>query len=191
MKPQVSLIRDASDRALPPSIFLRERSSRGGQRARFRLVIRSRSDVQRARNANVPVSLLEPATVAALGYPLQFKPRLILAAAEAASLAESPFKLLVFQSAEGARNPTLEDTIVAMLSIDPLGARRIALANRERVDGVRLLKRIFQENLEGRAYRVRLGEFAPGLPVASGVQPLSRTALRVEDARQFAHGPSA
>ncbi|MGI0132105.1 MAG: hypothetical protein ACREDK_03285 [Thermoplasmata archaeon] len=189
MKPETVLTREPGDRTLAPSVFVKEHSERGGQRARYRLNIHSRADVGVARRAHLAVSLLDPSMVARLGYPLSFRPRLLIGEAESLALAESVFKTIVFHDEEAARNPTLEDTIVAMLSVDVLGARRISVENRTRIDGSRLLKRILREDAERLAYRVRLNEFAPGLPKPPGVEPISRATLVAEDRREFARGP--
>ena len=142
-----------------------------------------------ARRAGLPLSLLEPATIEALGYPLSFRPRLILSGS-LAPLVETRYRRLVVSDPEAARDPRWEDLIVAMLRIDALGARRIAHDHRSAIDPVRLLKRVLAENLEGRAYEIRLDEYAPGLPRIPGVRPLSRAALRAEETRPFSRGPA-
>lgn len=134
------------------------------------------------------MSILHPQAVERLGYPLSFRPRLLIAK-PLLPLVETTFRVQVVSDEAAAGNPTLEDIVVEMLRVDPLGARRIALAHAERIDSLRLLKRVLAENLESRAYEVRLDEFAPGLPKVKGIRPLSRSALRAEDAREFARGP--
>ena len=189
MKPETVLVRDPGDRALVPSIFVREESVRGGQRARYRLRLRSKKDVDAARRVRLALSLLEPEAIASLGYPLSFKPRLLVGESEALAIVETKFKPIVFRHEDAARNPTLEDTIVAMLEVDPLGARRIAVENRDQLDGALLLKRILGEDKERLAYRVRLDDFAPGLPLPRGVRPIPRESLRVEDRRELGQRP--
>ena len=189
MKPETLLVRDPGDRSLSRSVFVRQEPVRGGQRARYRVRLRSSRDVDEARRAKLALSLLEPKTIANLGYPLSFKPRLLVGEHEAAAIDETRFKPIIFHSESAARDPTLEDTIVAMLMIDPLGARRIAVRNRNSLDGVRLLKRILGEDKERLAYRVRLDEFAPGLPAVPGVRPIPRAGLQAEDRREFAQRP--
>lgn len=186
MKTETVLVRDPGDRDLTPSVFVKEASVRGGQRARYRLRLRSKRDVAAARRAGLAISLLESAAIAALGYPLSFKPKILVGATEAPTILKSTFKPIVFKDGQAARTPTLEDTVVAMLAIDPLGARRIAVENRQRLDTARLLKRILSENKERLAYRVRLDDFAPGLRAPEGIAPISRGALRREDHREFA-----
>lgn len=189
MRPETVLVRDPGDRALAPAVFIREESVRGGQQARYRLRLRSRNDVEVARRARLALSLLDPEAIALLGYPLSFKPRLLVGELESLAIVESRFKPIVFHSEDAARNPTLADTVVAMLAVDPLGARRIAVENRNQLDGALLLKRILGEDKERLAYRVRLDDFAPGLPVPQGVRPIPRESLRVEDLRELGRRP--
>ena len=184
-----SFRRDPSEKAATPPIFVPEPKASHRPPARYRSVrIGSKEDVETARKAGLPLSLLEPERIEQLGYPLSFRPRLLLPAM-LEPLVETTFRPLVLTDPEAARNPTLEDLVVAMLWIDALGARRIAHAHRSEIDSLRLLKRVLAENLEGRAYEVRLDQFAPGIPKVRGVRPLSRAALRAEESRQFSVGP--
>ena len=63
MKPETTLVRDPGDRSLSSSVFLKEESARGGQRARYRVRLRSKGDVEEARRTHLPMPLLEPETV--------------------------------------------------------------------------------------------------------------------------------
>jgi hypothetical protein len=140
--------------------------------------------VETVRRANLPISILDSRLSEALGHPLSFTPALI-AAKELLPILDTGFRTITFTEAEAARSPRIEDFIVAMLRIDTLGARRIARANATVLDPVRLLKRILAEGLEARASRVRLDEFAPGLPKVPGVRPIAKSALASEDRRTF------
>ena len=190
MQAAVSLVRDPKDRVLSPAVFIK--AERGPHRpvARYdRIRLQTAEHVRLARRARLPVSLLEPETIEKLGYPLSFRPRLLVPS-RFVPLVETSFRVLTFADEGAARDPSLEDYIVAMLTVDALGARRIAVEHRNEIDPIRLLRRVLAEGLEARAFEVRLDEFAPGLPRISGVRPLSRTALRSEDRREFAKGPS-
>lgn len=181
--------RNPSEKAATPSIFVPEPKASHRPPARYRTVrIRSKADVEIARRAGLPLSLLEPERIESLGYPLSFRPRLLIPT-QLERMVETRFRPLVLTDAEAARNPTLEDLVVAMLRIDALGARRIAHEHQNEIDSLRLLKRVLAENLEGRAYEVRLDQYAPGIPRVPGVKPLSRAALRAEEHRQFSRGP--
>jgi hypothetical protein len=180
--------RDPTEKAATPSIFVAEPKVSHRPTTRYRSVrIRTKEDVETARRAGLPLTLLEPATVERLGYPLSFRPRLLLPRSFESAV-ETTFRRLTFSDPTAAKNPTIEDIVVAMLSIDALGARRIAYENRNAIDPVRLLKRVLAEDLEGRAFEVRLGDFAPGIPKVPGVSPLSRATLDAEDRRLFSWG---
>jgi hypothetical protein len=183
------LVREPSDRSLPGSVFVRAARAPHRPILRFeRVNIGSKVDVRLARRAGLPLSLLEPARIERLGYPLSFRPRLLVGR-DLLPIVHSRFAVIPFGDADAAREPGIEDLVVAMLSIDPLGARRVARVHRAEIDPIRLLKRVLAENLERRAYEVRLDEFAPGIPRSVGLEPLSRMALREEDRREFSRGP--
>ncbi len=189
MQADVALIREPSDRALPESVFPRPGRPAHRPVVRFRSIrIRTTDDVRTARRAGLALSLLDPGQVERLGYPLSFRPRLMVDRLMV-PLVRSTFPILPVSDPQAARSPGLEDLVVAMLAIDSLGARRIAKAHRSSIDPVRLLKRILAEDQERRAFEVRLDEFAPGLPKLPGVLPLTRPALDAEDSREFSRGP--
>jgi hypothetical protein len=181
----VSLIREPGDRTLSPSVFVRAGRPAHRPVTRYeRVRIHSESDVRAVRRAGLPVSVFDSALSESLGYPLTFRPALIVAR-EVLPLVETRFRTIAFADAQAARSPSIEDHIVAMLWIDTLGARRIARENAVRLDPARLLRRILVEGAEDRAYRVRLDEFAPGLPVPFGVKAIPRVALERDDRREF------
>jgi len=144
--------------------------------------------VQTARKANLPISLFDSLQSQTLGHSLSFKP-VLLVPREYLPVLDTGFRTITFIDLDAARSPRIEDFIVAMLRIDALGARRIARANRASLDPILLLRRIMAEGLEARAYRVRLDEYAPGLPASPGVRPISKGALESEDRRVFVRRP--
>ena len=173
MRARISLIREPTDRTLPPSVFVRAKRLPHRPITSFVQVrIHSESDVETARRANLPISLFDEAQSEAFGYPLSFKPVLFVARKYLTTI-ETNFRTIPSVDAEAARFPGIEDFVVAMLRIDALGARRIAKENAESLDPIRLLSRIIIEGVEDRAYRVRLDEFAPGLPVSPGIKPIA------------------
>lgn len=189
MRADITLVREPNDRTLPPSVFIRAERAPHRPITRFtRVRIHSKGDVETVRRANLPVSLFDSARSGALGYPLAFKPVLIVAKDFLPAI-DTRFRTIPFLDSAAARSPKLEDYIVAMLKIDTLGARRIAKENVSSIDSARLLKRIIVEGVDDRAYRVRLDEFAPGLPIAPGVKPISKTVLKAEDNRPFIQVP--
>jgi hypothetical protein len=185
MRTDLSLVRDPKDRNLPSRIFVRAGRPSHRPVARYsRVRIRTQDDVEAVRKARLPVSILDSRQSKTLGHPLSFRP-VLLVGKDLAPLLDTGFRTITFIDAEAARSPRIEDFIVAMLSIDTLGARRIAKANAAIIDPVRLLKRILAEGLEARAYRVRLDEFAPGLPAPRGIRAIAKNALASEDRRTF------
>jgi hypothetical protein len=189
MRVEESFRREPGSTSRTPDIFVPEPVLSHRPATRYRSVrINSSKDVETARRAGLPVSILEPKLIESLGYPLSFRPRLLVPK-PLRPLIETNYRVQVLADPDAARDPSIEDLVVEMLRIDALGARRIAHDHRKAIDGLRLLKRILAENLEGRAYEVRLGDFAPGLPKVEGVHQLSRTALRAEESREFANGP--
>jgi hypothetical protein len=185
----LSLVRDARDRALPSAVFVSARPPPHRPVTRYTTIrIHSKSDLAAARKANLPISMFDSLQSEELGYPLSFKP-VLMVAREYLPVLETGFRTITFGDTEAARSPAIEDFIVTMLQIDTLGARRIAKMNAAKIDPLRLLRQILAERLEGRAYRVRLDEFAPGLPAPPGVTPISKRALAWEDRRAFVQVP--
>jgi hypothetical protein len=186
MQPETRLVRDHRDRSLAPGLFVPEERPTHRPRLRYRAHIDSEEDVKEARRAGLHLSLFDSATAARLGYPLEFKPRLLVAK-DVAPAVDTRFKTISFSDPLAAGAPQLEDYIVAMLQVDPLGARRIARDNRKAINQVELLRKIFREGVEARAYRVRLDDFAPGLPKVG--EPIPRVGLTAEDRRDFGRLP--
>lgn len=129
-----------------------------------------------------PVFLLTPELVTALGYPITFPPHL-LTTRDFATAVDTQFPLIFVASSESARQPTLEDLVVAMLRVDALAARVVAARNRSSLDSLRLLRRVVQAEMEREATLVQLQDFAPLIPRMG--KPLRRSQLaKVErDAR--------
>jgi hypothetical protein len=183
MRAETVLLRESGERPLPPA-FVAESHPFHRPKTRYRLRINSPNEVEPIRRTGLPISVFSPEKSEELGYPLEFKPRVIIAK-ELRSAVDTSLPIVSFADTEAAKNPKLEDYIVAMLRIDLIGARRITSVNREKIGNARLLKRVLQENLESQAYRVRLDEFAPGLPQVPGVKPIARAVLIAEDSREY------
>ena len=82
--------------------------------------------------------------------------------------------IVEFLSEAAVARPRLEDVLVAMLRFDILAARALVQRNLDLVDRAYLLKRIYQEDLEEQATRVRIQDFVPLPPKG---EPLPRRAL--------------
>lgn len=177
------LVRGPGDRELPSS-FVRVPTATHRPKERFLVRLDSPADVKAARKKGLAVALLDSERSEALGYPLEFSP-CALVYRDLLPIVTGAMRVIPVSDESAARHPTLEDYVVAMLPIDSLGARRILVEHRTEIDRSRLLKRVLQENVEQRAYHVRLAEFAPGLPKVEGVKQLASRDLAVSDRREF------
>lgn len=185
MRPDVAFVREPKDRSLPGTIFISEKKPFHRPVVRFRLQLDSREDVLIARRSGVPVYLLEPWVVEALGYPLSFRPRLLVSKSDSCALM-SNFIKIEFLDVQSVMRPHIEDVVVAMLKIDPIGARRLVRENLARVDTGRLLKRILQEDVEPLASRVRLQDYVPDLPIVG--RCLNKGEIRRADQKLYSEG---
>jgi hypothetical protein len=180
MSIQSSFVRDKA-RALP-SIFVPVRQSRGRPREEFEVRVSSEQDAELATENGVPMFVVGPRQMAALGYPLNFPPVLVVARSQIAAI-RSPLKLLAFNSESAVADPKIEDVVVALLTVDPIAARAVFERNRDSVDLGYLLKRLFSENLERIAAWVRFTDILPALPKSDLM--LSRSSLDHELAKNL------
>jgi hypothetical protein len=178
----VSIVRSPGDRALPRNVFTPVGYTAHAPRKRYRVTLRSPADVKEAAKFGVCVSLFESKIVRDLGYPAEFPTRLLVAR-EVARAVDSPFPLLPFANAEAARQPRLEDVVVAMLFVDWLGARALARKNAEALDPSYLWRRVAEERADVRAHRVRLEDVVPGPRLL--VSALGRDDLRALDSTVY------
>ncbi len=114
----------------------------------------------------------------ALGYPVQFPPHLLIPR-DLEAVVDSALPRILVDSSETARDPGIEDVIAALLSVDSLAARGIAVRHRGSIDARQLLRRVVQSEREAEATRVGLQEFAPGIPLVG--RPLPRPQLDAQD----------
>jgi len=149
------------------------RAHRGRPRARFRLVIDTVEDAREARRLGLPVFILTPEIVTALGYPIDFPPQLLVAHA-LDPVVDSPLPRILAADSEAARWPTLEDVVVSLLRVDALAARGIAARHRLSIDPVQLLRRVVLAESEAEATWVNLQEFAPSIPRVGPTIPPSQ-----------------
>lgn len=140
-----------------------DRGKRGRPPNRIRLFLGSSEDVDAARRHGVPVYLLTSELVTGLGYPVVFPPHLLVAR-DVAGAVESSFPRLIIPSNESVLLPSMEDFLVALLRVDALAARGIAVRHRRSIDPDQLLRRVIQAELEREATWVNLQEFAPAIP---------------------------
>jgi hypothetical protein len=146
-----------------PSVFVREPRPRGRPPVRYRALITTPEGVETARKSGVPVYLLDPRVVTALGYPMDFHPELVVARS-VLGVVDTSYRIIPFRSEEAVIRPRLEDIALALLSINRLAARAVLDRNRDNLDADYLLKRVLQEELSGRATTVRFFDVVPALP---------------------------
>jgi hypothetical protein len=185
MHEAVYLVHDTGNRRVPPGILISERRANHRPKELHRLRLAATEDVEKARRIHQPVSLLTWEKVTALGYPMRFPPNLIVAKTLLRAV-DTGFRTIPFVDEEAARNPEIEDVIVAMLHVDTLAARALALRNRGLVDPVRLMQRVVREQEERRATLVRLQDVAPTIPSIGPALP--RAQLERHDRRNPSPG---
>jgi hypothetical protein len=174
MRTDLTLVREPTDRTLPTSVFIPAERPPHRPFARYeRIRIRSENDARAARRANLPLYVLSAEDVTALGYPVRFPPRLVVARS-LEPIVESVLRTIPFVSEEAARSPRPEDSAIAMLRVDAIGAR--ALVDRNPTwNADYLTRRIWEERLDRRATFVR---FFDVLPLAPRVgESIDRAAL--------------
>ena len=151
------------------------RTPRGRPRAEYRPHVVTAHDVDQLRRHRVPAFLLTSEWVTAAGYPVRFRPWLVLPEG-LVSKVSSDYRILPVKDGEALRHPGLVELVTLLLRFDPLAARVVAVRNRTRIDPHELYRRIRNEELERNATKVRMQEFAPALPTVGS--PLPREELR-------------
>ncbi len=145
---------------------------------RYRVRIRVQVDALAASKAGLPLHFVGPDVTGMWGLP-STGPGVLVVARELAGAVETDLPVEVFESAEAARTPRLEDLVVVLLRRDPLLARAFVLRHADLLDPDRLLKRVLQENVEEAATKVRLQAVMPGLPTSATRSPSSRSPGRI------------
>jgi hypothetical protein len=163
MRLDATLIREDRDRKILP-LLRRELHEPHRPRTRYRLVIGTADEAEVARREGLPVFPIRDDVITMLGYPMRF-PGLLVVARAARSAVETDLPVVEFLSERAVARPRLEDVMIAMLRFDPLAARALIHRNGDLVDPAYLAKRIYQEDLEEEATRVRLHELLPFEPV--------------------------
>lgn len=174
MHAEPTLVRGPEDRRLPRDILRPAGKTNHRPRTRYRLAIRDGADVEAARKLGLPLFPVTDSEVTMLGYPMRF-PTLLVVARPLRPAVDTELPVIEFVSEDAARRPRLEDIPVALLRFDAVAARAVTERNRDLLDAGYLLKRIYQEDLEEEATRVRFQDFVP-LPLVG--EPLPERALR-------------
>jgi hypothetical protein len=160
---EARLLREPGERPFPQEMVGRLRRTRGRPRAEYRPLVRSPADVERLRRHRVPALLLTPEWVTRSGYPVSFRPWLVVPENLASQLA-SEFRVLPVKDEDSLREPGVVELVTFLLRFDPLAARVVAKRNRSMLDPLELYRRVRNEGLERAATKVRLQEFSPAIP---------------------------
>ncbi|MGB6442766.1 MAG: hypothetical protein WBF81_05675 [Thermoplasmata archaeon] len=162
MRLEPTLLRESGEHPLPEHIGIPVAQPRGRPRYEYRLRIDSEDAAETARRHDVPLHPLTSRRVTDLGYPITFPTRLVLAEA-VSSLVDTTLGTIRFRSERAARSPRPEDTAVAMLRFDMIGARAL-LDRNSKWDPRYLTQRIWEEGLGRRAAYVRFFDVLPLTP---------------------------
>jgi hypothetical protein len=158
-----SVLRSPGERPPPPRLLRPASRSRGRPCTEYLPNVRSEEDAASLRRRGVPTFLLTSDRVTQLGYPVEFRPWLVVGERIAAKVS-SPFRLLPVRDEESVLRPGTVEIVGFLLRFDPLAARIVALRNRRDIDPHELYRRVRNEALEGPATRVRLQELSPAIP---------------------------
>lgn len=163
MRVDLALVREPTDRTLPRSVFVpAERASHRPVARYAKIVIRSEHDAELVRKANLPVRVFNATWVTQLGYPIRFPTRLIVARS-LLPIVDTNLGVIPFTSEEATRSPHVEDSAIAMLRFDMIGARALVDRN-PKWDREYLTRRIWEEGLGRRATFVRFFDVLPHAP---------------------------
>jgi hypothetical protein len=170
MKVEARLLRDPGEHPLPREMLQNFPKARGRPKAEYRPHVRTARDVDRLRHHRVPALLLTPEWVTSSGYPVNFRPWLVVPENLLAQIS-SVYRILPVKDEEALREPGPVELVTFLLRFDPLAARVVAVRNRARIDPNELYRRVRNEGLERPATKVRLQEFAPAIPEVGPALP--------------------
>ena len=128
--------------------------------------------MERLRGHRVPAFLLTSEWVTQSGYPVSFRPWLVLPDALSSQVV-SDYRILPVTDSDSLREPGIVELVTFLLRFDPLAARVVASRNRGRLNPFELYRRVRNERLEAPATKVRLQEFAPAIPRVGASLPTS------------------
>ena len=170
MRVEARLLREPGEHPLPREMLVRAAKPRGRPRTVYRPNIRSSRDVSRLRRHRIPAVLLTPEWVSRSGYPVNFRPWLVVPETLSEQIS-SDYRILPVKDPDSLREPGPVELVTFLLRFDPLAARVVALRNRSRLDPHELYRRVRNEGLERAATKIRLQQFAPALPTVGAPLP--------------------
>ena len=163
MRLEARLLRDRRERALPRTMLAPSPRRRGRPRTEYRPRVRTPKDVEALRRHRVPAFLLTAEDVTRAGYPVAFRPWLVVPEALSGQF-DSDFRTLPVRDEGALAEPGVVELVTFLLRFDPLAARVVASRNRATLDPNELYRRVRNEGLERPATKVRLQQFAPAIP---------------------------
>ncbi len=182
------LFREPGERPLPAEMLASLPRQRGRPRSEYRPKVRSEADVRRLRRHRVPAVLLTAEWVSRSGYPVAFRPWLVVPERLSDQLA-SEYRVLPVKDEEALREPGVVELVTWLLRFDPLAARVVASRNRAHLDPHELYRRVRNEGVERPATKIRLQQFAPAIPRVG--EPLPASELRWIERNNPAEGVAA
>jgi hypothetical protein len=163
MQLETRLFREPGERPLPAEMAGQPARGRGRPRLEYRPFVRTASDVARLRRRHVPVVLLTSEWVTRSGYPVTFRPWLVVPGRLASQL-RSEYRTLPVRDEDALADPGVIELVTFLLRFDPLAARVVAVRNRRHLNPHELYRRVRNEGLERPATKVRLQELSPAIP---------------------------
>ncbi len=163
-------MREPGERPFPGAMQVVSAHRRGRPRREYRPRVRTADDVDRLRHHHVPALLLTPEWVTKSGYPVNFRPWLVVPEHLSGQFA-TEYRTLPIKDEDALREPGMVELVTFLLRFDPLAARVVATRNRGSLDPNELYRRVRNEALERPATKVRLQEFAPAIPVVGTPLP--------------------
>jgi hypothetical protein len=171
MRLEGRLLREPGERPLPRELLAPAPRVRGRPRAEYRPRVRSAKDVATLRRHRVPAVLLTSEWVTRSGYPVSFRPWLVVPERLAGQVS-SEYRTLRVKDEDALREPGPVELVTFLLRFDVLAARVVAVRNRSRLDPNEPYRRVRNEGLEGPATKVRLQQFARWIPKVGEPLPL-------------------
>jgi hypothetical protein len=163
MRLEASVVRGPGERTPPAALLRPATRHRGRPRVEYCPTVQSPQDAEALRRRGLPVHLLTSEWVSQHGYPVEFRPWLVVPE-HIVGKVSSAFRILPVLDEDAVRNPGLEEMIAFLLHFDSIAARLVAVRNRRMLDPHELYRRIRNEGVDSSATRVRLQEFSPAIP---------------------------
>ena len=170
MRVEARILREPGEHPLPPAMLRRLPRARGRPRTEYRPHVGSPRDVCRLRRHRIPATLLTSEWVTQSGYPVSFRPWLVVPE-RLHSQISSDYRILPIKDEDALRDPGPVELVTFLLRFDPLAARVVARRNRAKLEPHELYRRVRNEGLERQATKVRLQELAPAIPIVGESLP--------------------